>query len=219
MASKNQSAFVMTADVVGSTGINAAKLQRTVKKIAADLETLPALVSTRFEFFRGDAFQAILPGAAEALRIALLWRAGLKWMLPGSDIRTAIGAGAITYRSETASHSAGPAFERSGTLLDSIKAADGARIAFGTGDEALDAELETSCLLAEASIRRWTAAGAEAVYLQLLYGETQQVLAGRLGVAQPAVHKRLQAASWPALRHWERYYRNSVASRIQALPV
>lgn len=214
MTEKAEMGFVLTADVAGSTETDAVQLQQTFERIAGEIEKM---LSVQTEFFRGDSFQSLLPDAAEALRIALLWRAGLKWLLPGSDVRCAFGAGAVVHRSETLAHSAGPAFERSGTLLDSMTPADEARIAFSTGDAVLDAELETACLLAEPSIRRWTSAGAEAVYLQLLYGETQQVLAGRIGVAQPAVHKRLQAASWPAIRHWERYYRNAVASRIQAL--
>jgi hypothetical protein len=218
MKKESRISLVMTADVVGSTNMDAAALQVATEQTAAEIEAGLNGGKRLFEFFRGDSFQAVLPDAAEALRLALLWRSAMMHRLPGSDLRVAFGAGVITHRSATASHSAGPAFERSGMLLDALKAPDEARIAFATGDAALNDALETNCLLAETGIRRWTAAGAEAVYLQLLYGETQQQLAGRLGIAQPAVHKRLQAASYPAIRHWEQYYRNDVASRIEALP-
>ena len=43
---------------------------------------------------------------------------------------------------------------------------------------------------------------AEAVFEAILRGETQEAMAKRLKITQPAVHKRLSGAHWPAINRW-----------------
>jgi hypothetical protein len=209
---------VLTADLVGSRHLPAGELEARVKEVAQAIEARLFRRKKTFEFYRGDSFQALLEKPEEALHIALLWRAAMKatsheeqqW-----DIRVAIGIGELSHRGKTLAASGGVAFQRSGTLLDSMKHGHDARIAFDTEDESWTASLNTECILAEGIIGRWTATGAETIFQQLIYGETQEALASRLGVTQSAIHKRLQAVGWPAIRHWEEHYRRSTAQYLQ----
>lgn len=210
-------AAVLTADVVGSRHIPAQQLEMRMTEVADLLGSRFSAGKRMFEFYRGDSFQAMTaPG--DALRIALLWRAGLKategpyeW-----DIRIAIGLDEISHLGQTLAASGGPAFHHSGTLLDALKRSDEARIGFHTPDEAWTEALQTECLLAEGLISRWTATGADTIFNLLYHNDTQEALAGRMGVTQPAIHKRLQAANWNAIRQWESYYQRSVAQRLSA---
>jgi hypothetical protein len=203
---------VMTADVVGSRAIPAAKLEAILSHLAKTIEgSGPKL----FEFFRGDSFQALVE-PADALKLALLWRSGLKAVpeIPDLDIRIAIGIGAVTHTGSSLGSSAGPAFEGSGILLDEMKKSDEARIAFHTEDPLWTSTLNTCSVLAEGLISRWTTAGAETIFQMLMGNETQEVLAGRFGVSQPAIHKRLQAANWTAVKNWEDYFRNTAVPAL-----
>ena len=211
---------VLTADVVGSRHIPAKVLEARMAAIARMLEAQVGQGEKLFEFYRGDSFQAII-GAEDALKVALLWRAALKategpytW-----DIRIAIGLGEISHLGTSLAVSGGTAFQYSGTLLDQMKQDDDARIRFHTDDESWTAALHTECLLAEGLISRWTATGAETVFNLLYYGDTQDALATRMGVSQPAIHERLQAANWAAIRHWEQFYRQTITQRTKATEI
>jgi hypothetical protein len=174
-----------------------------------------------FELFRGDSFQALLAQPKDALRLALLWRAAMKATTSENhqwDVRIAVGIGPVTHHAKTLAASGGPAFQHSGILLDSLKHNDAQRIAFHIPDEDWNEALNTECILAEQIISRWTPAAAETVLQLLLYDETQQSLAARLGISQSSVHKRLQTAGWPAIRHWEGHFRHLATQRFIPQP-
>jgi hypothetical protein len=186
-------------------------------EIARLLEVQFARGEKLFEFYRGDSFQAVID-AEDALKVALLWRAALKaTALPYEwDIRIAIGLGEISHLGPSLAVSGGTAFQYSGTLLDQMKQDDNARIGFQTTDISWNAALNTECLLAEGLISRWTATGAQTIFDLFYYNDTQEALAARMGVSQPAIHKRLQAANWAAIKHWEQFCRQSIAQRLTA---
>jgi hypothetical protein len=209
---------IVTADVVHSRSMDPARLETRFREITHLLEQELFDNQHIFERYRGDSFQARLKQPAESLKIALLWRAGLRatdaeqpW-----DLRLSIGLGTEQYASASGvGQSAGSAYERSGALLDILKARDQMRLAISTPHAAWNEALQLQGQLAEGLIRRWTPLAAEAVFYALLYGENQEALAARLGISQPSVHKRLQTASWPAIRLWEAYFRRQVLSYIQ----
>lgn len=209
---------VLTTDLVGSRHLPAKQLEARVHEVASLLEAKLFKRKKTFEFYRGDSFQALLERPQEALRLALLWRAAMKATVTDEqqwDIRVAIGIGSISHRGKTMAASGGSAFQYSGTLLDNIKRNSDARMAFHTEDETWNAALNTECILAEGIISRWTAIGAETIFQQLLFVETQERLASRIGVTQSAIHKRLQTVGWPAIRHWEAYFRQSVLQQLK----
>lgn len=206
---------VLTADIVRSRKIPQKLLEARMTQVAEEISKSLKRRKNVFEFYRGDSFQALIP-ANDSLRVALLWRAALmatagkyKW-----DLRIAIGIGTIDHQGKTLAASGGAAFRHSGALLDKMKHSDVQRIGFTTDNEQLNLCLNTECQLAEGLISRWTNIGADTLYNLMLFNDTQDALATRIGVTQPAIHKRLQTANWPAIRHWEHHFRQ-VISQLQ----
>ncbi len=223
MASKKKKPdyAVVTADLVSSRKLKATDIESRLKEIARIIEARLFRRKKSFEIFRGDSFQALLVRPADALQVALLWRSAIKATVSGSfqwDVRIAIGLGPTTHIGKNLAASGGPAFQQSGTLLDQIKHNDAQRLAFSTDDENWDDALNTQCILAEQIMSRWTPTAAEAIFQQLLFDETQQNLAARLGISQPSVHKRLQTAGSSAIRHWESHFRKMAAERLTPQP-
>lgn len=207
---------VITADLVSSRNLGAEKIEERLRELGKEIEARLFRRKKTFTFFRGDSLQAIITEPEQALRIALIWRAGimattdeLNW-----DLRVAVGLGDISHEGVDVTTSGGSAFERSGTLLDEIKKT-GPRIAIRSGDPVWDELMLAQCRLADGLIDRWTPGSAEAVYYQLLFDETQEQLSLRLGIAQSSVHKRLQTASWGAIRVWEESFRKHALSYLK----
>lgn len=161
----------------------------------------------RFEIFRGDSFQGIVPMPEKALLIALIIRAHLRSYTPlkerladiktpkplfnaYSDARIAIGLGSINEEQGLVAESQGEAFEKSGLLYERLKK-DDERLGIITPWENINGEFETECLLADAVLDRWTPSTSRAVYHYLLETKNQQELANKFNISQPALHKRL----------------------------
>ena len=192
--------IVMTADVVGSTGTDSARLEAVLSETGKRIEEALAGGKKTFHFSRGDSFQAVIDHPADALRMAVLWRAGM--IREGMDIRISLAVGEITHAGRTLALSSGPAFTASGRGLDQLKDKGESRM-FLTGGKGLeDAYLQDTTTLADALISDWTAVQAEAIFELLFTGERQEALAKRLQVSQPAIHKRLAAARWSHISRW-----------------
>ncbi|MBS1615087.1 MAG: hypothetical protein JST06_03115 [Bacteroidetes bacterium] len=212
---------VLTADLVGSRKLGSAAVEQRLGEISRIIEAKLFRRKKSFELFRGDSFQILLERPEEVLHIALLWRAALKATVTNGmqwDARIAIGIGPVSHRAKTLAASGGPAFQQSGSLLDNLKFIETQRIAFHTSDDAWTEALNAECILAEHIISRWTANSGEAIFQQMLQGKTQQALAEHIGISQSSIHKRLQAAGWPAIRHWESYFRQSMSQRLNPKP-
>src|SRR5438128_10699317 len=85
---------VITADIVNST-----RLKKAEEKTLTDNLSL-ILKSYKFEFYRGDSFQAYIADPKEALKIVLQTRAAAKRLSSGfsspfADIRASIGIGNV----------------------------------------------------------------------------------------------------------------------------
>ncbi|HRO42170.1 MAG TPA: SatD family protein [Flavipsychrobacter sp.] len=205
---------VITADIVASRKIKPKQLEETLRDIAKGIEKVLFRRKKTFEFYRGDSFQAIVPPEL-SLRVALIWKAAIQSVQENGktwDIRIAIGIGNIAHKGAKVTTSSGKAFEYSGLLLDELKTKETPKLGIRTFDEKWNAQLETECILADIILQRWTAIGAESIYYALLYQETQEQLAARFGITQSAVHKRLSAANWSAIRHWEQYFSQQALS-------
>jgi len=205
---------VITADIVASRRLKPEKMEATLQEIAREIEKVLFRRKKTFEFYRGDSFQALIPPEL-SLRVALIWKAairsvqenGLTW-----DIRLSIGIGSVEHHGKKVTTSSGKAFEYSGLLLDKLKSKEMPRLGIKTFDENWNAQLEAECILADTILQRWTPMGAKSTYFALLYQETQEQLATRLNITQSAVHKRLIAANWYAIRHWEQYFSQQALS-------
>ncbi len=197
---------VITGDLVKSSKLNSDEIISVIgllKKIFNDLNQYIFIdEKSKFEIFRGDSFQGIIPQPEKSLLAAIIIRAGLRSFIPEkyhkiksvkfayTDVRIAIGIGDVSFLSKKVVESQGTAFIKSGRLLDRlVKQND--RLGIGTSRKNLNEEFFVESKLADALISRWTPATAEAVYYYLLYNKTQAELADLLRISQPAVNKRL----------------------------
>lgn len=195
---------VITGDIVNSSQLissERAGLIQLLDQIFTEIQEREPAVNQSFALFRGDSFQGLLSDPKPALRLALYIRLNLladadeqhphDW-----DARMAIGVGEVSYQGREVATSDGPAFRRSGPLLDGMKRDD--RIKVATPWETVNAELAVSLALSDGITSRWTSKQAQ-VMLQAMQGQRQAEIAQVLGISQPAVSKMLRIAHWEAI--------------------
>ena len=187
---------VITGDIVLSSKIEArAELLKQLEDVFA-IARENISTDMDFEIYRGDSFQGVAAEAHKALRTALLIRARL--MMHHWDTRVAIGIGAAQYAGKSISSSDGDAFHYSGRLLDEMEAKK-RRLDIETPWPEINEELKVHAVTLDAIMHKLSQKDAETLYHALLENETQQNLAEKLNISQPAVHKRLQHAMWPVI--------------------
>ena len=191
----NDMKSVITADIVGSTKIpaeNRDRLPALIYELADELQVVSPL---KVEIFRGDSFQVLVQRPEEALRVAILFRAGLRksrLLEKGSiDARMAVGIGEVSYDAEQLSLSDGQAFVFSGREFDELKKR---RLSVVTPNEEYNAELLVSTSMIDDIVSHWSRSQSECVYLSLLTGEKQDDLAKTLNTQRQNVGKKLKAA-------------------------
>jgi hypothetical protein len=194
----SKKAGVITGDVVGSSGLNAAerkKLQQSIDEaVEKATKRWPDLLAQQY---RGDSVQITMTNSRPfALRAALLIQSLLISRQFG--IRLAIGIGEITYASKDVVTSDGSAFRASGPYLDEMKKRSELLSVAGDNDE-YTSEWQVHSASLNFLVSRWSQQQAEAIYLQLS-DLTQEEIASKLKIAQPSVHQRLQLAGWAALQ-------------------
>lgn len=187
---------VITGDVVNSTKINIEWRKYLIDSIQQVAEELSILSPLKIEFFRGDSFQIVVDKPEEALKIAVLLRAGLKSKTPVEsktiwDARIALGVGEISYTSDKVIISDGEAFHFSGWELDGIGKR---RLVIRTRWEDVNSELKVSTAFADEIITDWTATQARIVYPALLYQEPQKYIAAKYNKTTQNVSKLLATA-------------------------
>lgn len=188
-----QKAIVISGDVVGSSLLKPVARRKLQHLLDAFFkESAQEWPDLQIQQYRGDSIQAILTtNRLTALRVALLLHSYL--IQYGFKIRLAIGVGEISFKSKQVITSDGSAFQASGPYLDTlVKSGELISIA-GTDDFSSEWQVHSSSL--SYLIRHWSIQQAEAVYLQL-QDLTQEAIAKKLKIKQPAVYYRLQGAGW-----------------------
>ena len=201
-------AAILTGDVVDSGKLPASQRSTLLAQWLRE-----ALYALPFELSQGDTFQIQAP-VADALGVALRIRAHLRAVAPLNgyrpDARISIGLGAVTFAGRGLNKSAGPAFERSGRGLPSLKQRQ-PQVLLTSANPALDAGTNTSLALLEILLQRWTPTQAATV-AAALNGLNQQQIAELRGISQPAIQQQLKAAGWPGITALLAYYGTLVAS-------
>lgn len=191
-----QKATVISGDVVGSSLLKPVARRKLQHLLDAFFkESAQEWPDLQIQQYRGDSIQAILTtNRLTALRVALLLHSYL--IQYGFKIRLAIGVGEISFKSKQVITSDGSAFQASGPYLDTlVKSGELISIA-GTDDFTSEWQVHSSSL--DYLIQHWSIQQAEAVYLQL-QDYTQEAIAQKLKIKQPAVYYRLQGAGWPVV--------------------
>jgi hypothetical protein len=203
---------VLTGDIVSSRQIPGKRLW--LKKLQDIIEKRSGLSKVpKWSVFRGDGFQVELTTPADALRIALLIRTGLK-SSQGIDARIAIGIGEKGYTAKSVNESDGEAYQYSGNLLDSFKASQN-RLEIKSPWPEIDRSINMSLLLASVIIDDWTQAEAEIAWLKLSEEKTQVEMAKKLKITQPAVHKRATGAHLTEVVNLISYFESTITAAIK----
>ncbi len=197
---------VLTADLEQSTSLAESELSRIIDVIRLEADSLIAegLVSD-MRFFRGDSFQAVIPDAAEAFRVAMILKTAINRLGQDEtgrgdkilyDVAVSVGYGKIGEYSDMALQNDRP-FILSGRGLELLKKQSRTAGVF-TGNETVDRESDVVFFLYEWIMKQWNISSAEIVYHKLK-GLTEKEIAAELGISQSAVNQRSHAACWHGL--------------------
>ena len=187
---------VLTGDIVNFTSLGVL----SQKKLIADLSGL--MHSHKFDFYRGDSFNAYIRNPGDALRLALQLRAWTRRLIrsasgPEADIRISIGIGEVESPVRTLRTATGEAFNLSGRNFNSMLKSE-ERLIMVSGDQALNPLLKVMALFIDYLLNRLTAKQAEVVF-ELSNHRTQTEVAERLHKSQATVNQHVQSGGWHEL--------------------
>ena len=191
---------IITADIVNYTKYTQNLVGNLMDNFIKWTKKTSSFSEVKYELYRDDSFQCIIPNLNQTLKVCLLNRAyflRLSKNQNGLDVRQAIGLGEVESLQKTLSRSDGQAFRFSGRSFDAMDK-KGNRIVFKSSFTEIDAELNTSLTLLEAILQGWTATQAE-VFFHKLQGKKEKEIAEQLNISQPAVNRHLKALSWSAI--------------------
>lgn len=198
---------VITADVIDSTKLSVEGEDLVLKTIyetfGKDSTIRTNVEESYFMITRGDKIQIELDDAINALKTALLLKTAINKISlqndrkPSIDVRIAIGVGEVAAKRLNVNESTGEAYTNSGRTLDSMKK-NKRTFAIKTGNDSLDAELETEFKLLEVIMSGWAVTSAEALYWTLA-GLNEKEISEKLQVTQSAINQRKKSAGWSGL--------------------
>ena len=179
---------IITGDIINSENHHSSEWMDILKDYFSRFGPSPM----NWEIYRGDEFQLKVT-QENALLTAIRIKALLK-SIKDLDVRMGIGIGLETYIGSGVSESNGPAYQRSGRKLESIK--DGkVNLSIATGNEFYDRTLNLMLQLASDFMDSWSMVSAEIMALVLDNPKaSQKEIAQKLGIKQSAVSQRLKRA-------------------------
>lgn len=201
MATKSTHIAVLTGDIIGSTQMAPADLERAFDALSACAETQAEWhgESLHFTRQRGDGWQVRLARPELALRSALAFRAALRSEGKEFSTRMAVAEGpAMPHPSGADLNSVtDKVYIESGQALDEIKTR---HIPIQLVHQKLN-KTGAAFALADHISQGWTQAQAAAMLPMLAPGETESrtALARSLGKSRQAVTKALDAAAFEAI--------------------
>lgn len=200
---------VITGDIIESSIIPINYRDLMLTSIREIVDELAVIESVKIEFFRGDSFQMVIDSPENALRIAILLRAGLKGHTPKDckkpwDARLSLGIGTISYCSDSIVLSDGEAFQYSGRELDEMGRR---RLSVMTRWPEVNDEFKVSTSFADEEITSWSISQSQAVYQALLYNIPQKDIALKFQKSAQNISKLLGAAKLGIIQMYiNRYY-------------
>ena len=216
---------VLSGDVVHSTALTGSARERlfeTLQQGSAELtEWLGGkVVQFPLDVFRGDSWQLLLRTPERALEAALFLRTFLMArteILSKSEVldqRIAVAVGRVSFvPGARASEGEGPAFQRSGRLLDALQSSVD-RLRLDVSDfPSLRAWEWVFRYVDRLLSHRLTPARAKVVEWKLR-GEGDTDIAGRLRITQPAVTQSVKGVDWHLLEETIQAFRHDMKSGV-----
>lgn len=208
---------VITGDIIESSAIQIEYrdfLLESIRKIADELSVFEPI---RIEFFRGDSFQTVIDTPENAMKIAVLLRAGLKGYTPKEckkpwDARLSLGVGTISYHADNTVLSDGEAFQYSGRELDEMGKR---RLVVKTRWEDVNEELQVSTAFADEVVSSWSVPQSQAAYQALLYDTSQKEIAHKFQKSAQNISKLLGAAKVNLVQMYIDRYHKLISNLIK----
>ena len=208
---------VLTGDIVKSREIS--PRSRLIETLKEALETVREPHHIEYDLYRGDSFQVVVPSAPAAALVAIIIRSKLishstktskTW-----DVRISIGIGGITYRGERITESDGPAFLLSGKGMDELSKKN-RRLIITAPWEKADRSLSLVTRFVDDIISNWSRYSAETAFYNLVYNESQSVLAERLGKSQSTINNRIATAKLELVKAYIQHVKEYISYETRA---
>jgi hypothetical protein len=198
---------VLTGDIVNSTKLGATK----EKKLLKVLEQI--LSPNKYEFYRGDSFQALLKKPNEALNTALLCRTAAITITEEAenilfDVRISIGIGQVKPPVRTLRTAKGEAFVLSGRAFDELIKTD-KKLIITSSNTLANEGLHVISDYINAIFSVMTGKQAEVIF-ELLKGQTQLAVAGKLKKSKSTISQHVSAGRWPEIGKLLQQYENII---------
>ena len=198
---------VLTGDVVNSTRLGTSREKKLMKTIEQVFH------KNKFEFYRGDSFQAFLHDASAALQTALLCRTFAISLSDEKnadqfDVRISIAAGKAKTPAKALSASRDEPFILSGRAFDEMIKKE-KRLAMITSHALANIGLEVICDYINAIFSALTRKQAEVIF-ELLQGKTQQMVADKFKKSKSTIHQHVSAGRWPEIEALLNQYENII---------
>lgn len=208
---------VITGDIIDSSAIQIEYRDFLVKSIQKITDELMVIEPLKIEFFRGDSFQMIIDSPENAMKIAVLLRAGLKSHTPKEckklwDARLSLGVGTISYHANNIVLSDGEAFQYSGRELDEMGKR---RLIVKTRWSEVNEELRVSTAFADDVISSWSVSQSQATYQALLYNTPQKDIAHKFQKSAQNISKLLSAAKITLIQMYIDRYNSLISNLIK----
>lgn len=208
---------VITGDIIESSAIQLKYRDFLLESIRGIADELSVIEPLRIEFFRGDSFQMVIDAPENAMKIAVLLRAGLRSRTPREckkpwDARLSLGVGTISYHADNTVLSDGEAFQYSGRELDEMGKR---RLIVKTRWGDVNEELQVSTAFADEVISSWSIPQSQAVYQALLYNTSQKEIAHKFQKSTQNISKLLSAAKANLIQMYIDRYHNLISNLIK----
>ena len=195
---------IITADIINSRKVASEQWMAPLKSVLNTYGKSPK----DWEIYRGDEFQLEIKQPESALMAAIKIKALLKSFK--LDARISIGVGDKDYSGKKITESNGSAFQRSGTLFETLKK-EKMTLAISSGNEELDQRLNLIFRLTFSITQHWLPQSA-AFVMTALDNQTlsQEEIGNLLGINQSAVSQRQKRAQFDLIMEVEQYYREQI---------
>lgn len=184
---------VLTGDIVNSTKLTPSKERGLLKTIQQALEPY------KYEFYRGDSFQALMKQPADSLRIALLCRTAAISVIDktNTDVKISIGLGEVKERIKTLGAAKGEAFVLSGRAFDELEKS-AQRLIVVTANEKENISFQLISDYINSIFSSMTPKQAKVIF-ELLKGSLQQDVVKRLKKSKSTISQHVSSGRWPEI--------------------
>ncbi|MEP7250943.1 MAG: hypothetical protein ABI683_01145 [Ginsengibacter sp.] len=181
---------VITGDIVNSTKLTLPREKALIKALEQ------ALRPNKYEFYRGDSFQALIKEPGNSLRVALLCRSAAISITENNktDVKVSIGLGEVEERIKTLGAAKGEAFIISGRAFDELEKT-GVRLVITAANSMANISFQIIADYVNSIFNGMTPKQAKVIF-ELLKGGLQQDVVKRLKKSKSTISQHANSGRW-----------------------